>query len=361
MTLKVELYDSDSLEPISGARVEISAENLTQTLVTDTSGSVIFDVNATTLYSINITAPDYLSREGSIDVGTADVDAQYWLLPSNRFSFIIKDKDGLTPVHDAEVRVDTILAGKTDARGVLTIPVTRGTLHTIDIEKPGYQTYNQTKLIGETDAIDSVALIKTLYTAFIFTLDEDHNPINGTELYVNGTFEGTTDQFGRGNFSGLVSGPYLIEVRKTGYITLNQTILVANPGEEFTFEMPTGTTDLTIFVEDKDQKLLANATILMNNNTAGITDDHGQFSTKVKFNTLYNISVVKDSYQTVSIQKKFLQGNNTQSVSIIMEKSQDWGFVTLIVIGAVAILVLFGIFRMFSGRKRRHIMRKNDI
>ena len=71
----------------------------------------------------DITAPDYLSRKGVIDVGTEDTDAQYWLLPSNRFSFIIKDKDGLTAIPDAEVRIDTILAGKTDSRGVLTIPV----------------------------------------------------------------------------------------------------------------------------------------------------------------------------------------------------------------------------------------------
>jgi hypothetical protein len=33
----------------------------------------------------------------------------------------------------------------------------------------------------------------------------------------------------------------------------------------------------------------------------------------------------------------------------------------LIVIGAIGILILFGIIRMFGGRKRRHVLRKNDI
>ncbi len=95
LILKVNLYDSDSLGFVSGARVNISAENLTQTKLTDVTGSVAFDVNATTLYSIRITAPDYLSREGVIDVGTENMDVQYWLLPSNRFSFVIQDKEGL--------------------------------------------------------------------------------------------------------------------------------------------------------------------------------------------------------------------------------------------------------------------------
>ena len=76
ITLKINLYDSDSLESVSGARVNISAENMKQTNLTDVSGSVSFRVNATTLYSIDITAPGYLPRSGSIDMGTEDKDAQ---------------------------------------------------------------------------------------------------------------------------------------------------------------------------------------------------------------------------------------------------------------------------------------------
>ncbi|MFA5346831.1 MAG: carboxypeptidase-like regulatory domain-containing protein, partial [Methanoregula sp.] len=361
LILKIVLYDSDSLGLISGARINISAENLVQTKLTDTAGSVIFDVNATTLYSIDISAPDYLLRKGVIDIGTEDTDAQYWLLASNRFSLIIKDKDSLTAISDAEVRIDTILAGKTDARGVLTIPVARGKEHTIEIKKAGYQTFTEVKVISETDAIESVVLSKAFLGAFIYTLDENRVPINGTELYINGTFVGTTNQYGRSNFPSLFSGSYVVEARKTGYVSLNRSILVVNPGEEFTFEMQFETAGLTIFVEEKDQKILSNATIIINGSTAGITDDHGQYNTKVKFNTLYNISAAKDSYQTASIQMQFAQGNATPSVTLVMEKNPDWGLITLIVVGAVAILVFFGIIRIFGGRKRRHVMRKNDI
>jgi len=141
LILKVNLYDSDSLGFVSGARVNISAENLTQTKLTDVKGSAAFDVNATTLYSIRITATDYLSREGVIDVGTETMDVQYWLLPSNRFSFVIQDKEGLRAVPDAEVRIDGVLAGRTDARGILTSPVSRDKIHTIEITKTGYQTF----------------------------------------------------------------------------------------------------------------------------------------------------------------------------------------------------------------------------
>ncbi len=67
----------------------------------------------------------------------------------------------------------------------------------------------------------------------------------------------------------------------------------------------------------------------------GVTDDHGQYRTKVKFNTLYNITAIKDAYQPVSVQKQFAQGNATASVTLIMEKNLDWGIITIIVIGAL--------------------------
>ena len=361
INLRVTLYDSDSLGVVSGAKVNISSGGVTQSNVTDISGAVTFTVNSTTLYSIDITDARYLSRSGIIDTGTENVDAQYWMLPINRFTFIIKDKGSMAAVPDAEVWIDNALTGKTDTRGVLTIPLDRAKVYFIEFRKAGYQTLNESRLVSETDALDSVALQKASLGAFISVFDENHVPLNNTDIYINGTLAGTTNPFGCATFPALVSGSYPVEVKKTGYASLNRTIVIDNPGEEFTFEMQFGSIDLTVFVEEKDQRIVPNATIFINANASGFTDDHGQYSTKVKFNTLYNITAVKDTYQTVSIQKQFVQGNDSVSLTVIMQKNLDWGFVTLIVIGAIGILILFGIIRMFGGRKRRHVMRKNDI
>jgi hypothetical protein len=141
---------------------------------------------------------------------------------------------------------------------------------------------------------------------------------------------------------------------------MNRTILITNKGEDFTFEIPLETADLTIFVQEKDQKIVPDATILLNGDTIGVTDDHGLFRTKVKFNTLYNITAIKDTYQPVSVQKQFAQGNATASVTLIMEKNLDWGIITLIVIGILGVLIMFGSIRMWRGRKPQYSMKKND-
>ena len=358
--LKITLYDTDSLGLVSGARVNLSAEQMKQTNLTDVSGSVSFRVNASTLYSIDITAPGYLPRSGTIDIGTENKNAQYWLLPANRFSFIVKENNGMGPVSDAEVRINNTLAGKTDNRGVLTIPVVRGKVYSIDINKAGYQEFTESKLLTATDALFSATLIKLPLGAFVSVFDENRDPVKDTDVYINGTLSGTTNQFGRINFPSLVSGSYTVEVRKTGYIPVNRTILVTNKGEEYTFELPFENADLTLFVQEKDQKMVPNATIIINDNIAGVTDEHGQYRTKVKFNTVYNITAIKDTYQPVSVQKLFAEGNATASLTLIMEKNLDWGVIILIVIGVICVLVVFGVIRKRGGRTKRQSNPKKD-
>jgi len=361
ITLKVNLYDSDSLGSVSGARITISAGNVTQSNLTDFYGSASFNIQADSRYSIAITAQNYQPRDGIIDIGTENISAQYWLLPGNRFSFVITDKTEKVALPDAEVYIDSVLAGKTDFRGVLTIPVTRGKVYSIEVKKPGYQKLTESRLIREIDALYSGALLKAAVGAFVYSFDENHVPINGTDIYINGTLSGSTNEFGRRNFPNLVSGSYSVEVRKTGYISVNRTILLTNQGEDYTFEMPFENANLTLFVQDKDQKIVPDAVIIINGKSTGFTDEQGQFRTKVRFNTLYNITATKDTYQASSVQKQFAQGNATVSTTLIMEKSLDWGLITLMVIGAIGVLVLFAAIRMSGSRKRRHIMRKNEL
>jgi hypothetical protein len=361
--LKINLYDSDSLGFVAGARVNISSGNSMQTNLTDVTGSVTFDVNTTTRYTIDISAQNYQPRSANIDINYENLEAQYWLLSSYRFSFVVKDKNGITAVPDAELRLNTVLLGKTDARGVLTISVPRGKVYDIDIKKAGYQTLTESRMINETDAFYLIALTKAPLVVSVSVFDENQVPVNGTQIYINGTLSGTTDQLGHSTFPNLVTGPYTLEIRKKGYLTVNRTIFLINKSEDYRFQIPWELADLTIYVQEKDQKLISDATIIINGNTTGVTNDHGQLTTRVKFDTLYNITAIKDSHQSSSVQTQVLEGNTSDSVTLIMEKSPDWGFIILIVGGAFGVLVLLGAIRIWGGSKskRKSVVRKNEL
>jgi len=361
LTLKADFYDSDTLNHVSGAKVNLTVGNQSSMKLTDSTGSVTFGVNALTLYTIDIDANNYQPRSGTIDMGAENREVQYWLLPGNRFSFIITDKDTKLAIPDAEVRIDNILSGKTDARGVLNTQVTRGRSYTIEIVKPGYQTLTETRLISESDAIDTLAISKAPIGAFVYVFDEGRTPLSGADVYINGSLSGTTNDYGRSNFPSLVTGAYLLEVKKPGYVTVSQAITIADKGKDYTFALPYESATLSIFVRDNDQKVMPAASILLNDNTAGTTDDNGQFSTRVKFNSVYNITATKDGYQPASVKRQVIQGNATDTVTLVIGKNLDFGLVSMIVLGAVAVLILFVVIRIIGQNRRRHVSRRNEI
>ena len=362
LTLKVSLFDSDTLVPVSGAIVKLSAENVTMDKTTDLSGSALFGVMASTLYSADIEATNYQPRHATIDMATENRDVQYWLLSGNRFAIEIKDKDGKAPLSDAEVRIDSALVGKTDAKGRLVIPVTRGNTYTLEIRKSGYQTYTESRIISDADAIYSVEITKAPIGAFIYVFDENRAPINGADVYINGNLLGSTNQYGRSTSPSLVSGTYPVEIRKAGYVTVSRPIQVSNVNEDYTFVMTFENTVLTLFVKDNEQKIVPNASISINGNVIGMTDDRGQYNAKLNFNTPYNISASKEGYQPASLQKQVVSGNATATATLTLEKSLDWGLITIIAAGVVGVLVLFAVIRMIGHqRKRRHVIRRNEI
>ena len=357
----VNLFDSDTLSPISGATVNISAENLPQTKQTDATGSAIFAVNATTIYSVDITAPNYQSRSELVDMGTDNQDVQYKLLSGNSFSFIVKDKDSGTTIPGAEIRLNAILAGKTDERGILITPVTRSKSYNIEIRKDGYLTSTETRTISSSDAIFYATLSKAPVGAFVYVSDETKKPLASADVYVNGTLSGTTNEYGRMNLQSIVSGDYLIEVRKSGYVTQNRAISISGQNSDYSFTLPYESAALTVTVQDKDNKVVSGASVNVDGSNAGTTNDNGQLVTNIPFNTDLNLTVTKEGYAPVSVKKLVFPGNATATTTIILEKNIDWGPITMIGLGALGILVLFGIIRIIGSRTRHHVMRRNEI
>ncbi|MDD1691359.1 MAG: hypothetical protein LUQ66_11965 [Methanoregula sp.] len=362
LTFTVDLFDSDTLGPISGASVNLTAGNLSQMKQTDASGSATFAVTGATLYSMDISASNYETRSGTIDIGSENQKVQYKLLSGNSFSFIVTDKDSGKTVPGAEVRLSAILAGKTDERGILITPITRGKTYVIEIRKDGYQTFTESRAISASDAVYYASLSKAPVGAFVYITDESRKPMSGADVYVNGSLSGTSNDYGRMNLPDLVSGDYLIEVRKAGYLSQSRAVSISGKNQDYIIVLPYENAALTIFVQDRDKKVIPNASIAVDGTTAGVTDDNGQILTHIPFNTDVNISVTKDGYAPLAVKKQVMTGNATATVTVVLEKNIDWGLISMIALGAIGILVLFAIIRILGSKGgRRHVTRRNEI
>ena len=91
--LNVSLFDSNTLEPVSGANLFLTSENSTQDATSDTTGSATFGVTAYTYYTLNITAANYQPRSATIEIAAENQNVQYWLLSENQYSFVVKDQN----------------------------------------------------------------------------------------------------------------------------------------------------------------------------------------------------------------------------------------------------------------------------
>jgi len=361
LVLKVSLFDTDSLAAVPNADVKITSENETETKKTDSNGIVSFTVKAHTLYVLTITAPDYQARSPPpVEIVAENKDVQYWLLRNDRFSFVVTDKTG-NPVPNAEVYLNSALKGTTDTRGILVLPLERDSSYVIEVKKAGYQSFMERRTISGEEALVAIQLAKVPLGAFVSVFDENKNPVKDAAVSLDTVLAGHTDQYGRYVFGSITAGTYQLEVRKDGYVRTNKTISVTKQGDDFIIELPYEQVDLTVYVRDKDQKVIPDAKIELNSRSIGTTDENGQVVTGLKFNTLYNISASKEGYQPVITQKEIILGNSSGTLTFTLDKNLDWGFILLIIVGAVGVLVVFGIIRRISRKPRRHMIRRNEI
>jgi hypothetical protein len=254
-----------------------------------------------------------------------------------------------------------VLKGTTDARGILVLPLERSKTYAIEIKKAGYQSFIERKAIGEDEALLTIQISKVPVGAFVSVFDENQVPVKDAGVYLDQVYAGSTDQYGRYVFGSIVAGTYQLEVKKDGYVATEKKIMVIKQGDDFILELPYEQVDLTVYVRDKDQKVIPAAAIELDGRFIGATNENGQVVTKLKYNTLYNITASKEGYQPVFTRKEIIIGNASGAVTLTMEKNLDWGFIILIVAGAIGVLVVFAIIRRMGQKPRRHIIRRNEI
>jgi hypothetical protein len=361
LTLVTKVYDADSLSAIAGARVVLSGMNTTLENTTDKTGTASFLVKADAGYTIEVSAPQYQSRSASVEAGAGDKEVQYWLFRDDRLTFRIIDEQTREPVRDAEITIDTVTSGRTDTRGTLTVDLPRNKLYTLRVAAAGYQNVVEKRMIGEEESLIDIGLSRSPYQVFVSVYDESRSPVEGAFIMIDGKEVGKTSTYGRYSIQNLVAGTYMLEVRSPGYVSRNMQIQVEQQGQDIAVSLAYGETDLVLFVEDKDQKVVPGATISINNSSAGVTDSHGQLKTRVRLNTPYLITAAKEGYQSGSVQERITNVTGSATTTIALEKNFDP--IPLMIAGGVIIGIIgvILVIRHRSGRRTGHAIRKDRI
>ena len=184
--------------------------------------------------------------------------------------------------------------------------------------------------------------------------------MEGAVVTVNDKEAGVTNKFGRLTLEGYLGGDYNLTVSAGAYADSHVPLLINAQGQDITIELSYKTIGLTIFTQQPDEKMVDDATILLNGKEIGTTDTHGQLEAQVKVNTPYIINATKEGFLPAGVIEVFSNEETSASVTLVMDRPIDIGLVAIIVI---VIAAAAGVI-IWIRRKNRYIhtrMRRNGL
>lgn len=360
-TLTVVVYDADTLSPVQDALVKVTGPDVSASEQTDASGEADFQVTSGASYNINIVAAHYDPLTKTVEMGTESKEVQYWLFRSDLFAIRVMDEDSASPLAGATVYINSVTKGTTDSDGLLSIYLEREASYQVKIEKDQYQAYLEQRYIGVDDALLQVSLSKYRYPVTVSVFDVEKKPVNGAEAVLDGVTLGTSDSYGRCGMTNLIAGTHSLEVRAEGYKTYGETFTIASTGIEIAAELVYNDASLLVTVEDDSHHVLSGVSILVDGSPAGVTNANGQMTAILPAYKSYNITAVLEGYATSSADADLPFGTAQQSVTVMMQKNLDLGFIVIIVVIIGAIGIAAYLFMQRARQPKRRPVKRSKL
>ena len=349
VTLTFELYDAATLKPVVGSVVRVEGTDYSDSEVTGSSGSVKFPVKAGELYNVEIRASGYYDLSKTVQMENSDRSVQYWLFSNDLLAIQVRDAGTLAPLKDAEVYIDNVRAGVTDADGRLPLHLERAKRYSFRVTAPDYQPYQESRYLEVDNVLLTVDLSKSAYPVSITAFNEATKPVEGAEVYLNGTLKGKTSQYGRFTLSDIQAGTYEILVRAPGYLDWSETRQISGQGEDIVAGLGYDRASVTIRARDSVQNAVANAVIVIDGQVVGVTDSQGCLNTALVTNKAYAVTAAREGYRNISVDAEIPLGTTDFTVPLVMEREFNIWLLAAGV-GVVAAVLLAGVMIV---RRRR--------
>ena len=362
-TLTFELYDAGTLKPIVGGVVRVTGTDYSDSEVTGSSGSVNFPVKANELYNAEIRASGYHDLSKTVQMESSGRTVQCLLFSNNLLGVQVLDAETFTPLKGAEVYIDNARAGETDADGRLQLHLERAKRYSFRVTAPDYQPYQESRYLEVDNVFLPVRLSKSEYPVSITVFNEATKPVEGAEIYLNGTLQGKTSQYGRFTLSNIHAGTYEIAVRAPGYENWILTRQITGQGEDIVAELGYDRASVTVRAEDPDRNPVVGAVIVIDGQVAGVTDSLGHLKTPLVTNKVHAVTAAREGYRNISVDADIPLGITELTIPLVMEKEFPvWALVAGI--GVVAVLLLAAVMvvrRRQAGRNRGRPRRPDSL
>ncbi|HJJ38502.1 MAG TPA: carboxypeptidase regulatory-like domain-containing protein [Methanocorpusculum sp.] len=324
---------------ISNADVTLISADKTQTntLRTLTNGVAEFPSLRQGEYTLTVTKiPEYITVVKTVTVGSSDGREMVQMTKEPPVLITVVETDR-TPIQGAEIKINNIVAGKTDEFGCLSAYLTRGANNIISVTAASHIPYTETKYISaDITALPEITLSLSETTPLILIYNEAKSPISGAKVSIDGKLVSYSDTYGRAQLPTYTTGiTYDIEISCDGYADYKDKIEFTPEKTDFVVTLAYAAAPVKVTVKT-DSKVLSGALVYFDGTNKGQTGEDGTFTTTASPGTSILITASADGYNGEGVTCS-VEAAKVNEVTILMKENIP---TTLIGIGALAVIVI---------------------
>lgn len=223
----------------------------------------------------------------------------------------------VTLIPDAMVFVNTAIAGKTGTDGTLTLTVPGTERFDLSVRKAGYEDW--TDSFGQSEESALVQLNRKHVNLVISLYDADTlDPIFGGSTIATGennTISALTNENGTAILGLQAGGTYKIDLTAPRYRPQVAHIELAMIGKDLQYFMLRDDR-FSVLVKDGSGSPVSGASVYLEENLRGITDENGAITLTLDRNKVYNLKVTKEGFREFRGQQ--MVGENEAITTVIL-------------------------------------------
>lgn len=309
---QITLQVVDTLDqPIENALVDLGSAGSAYTnsegvcTFTGVNGVYNYTISKNTFHAIN---GSLVVNDGNYTEKITIKSIRYWA------NFTVVDEAN-KPINNAEISIDGEISTYTNSEGKASISLFSGK-YNYTIALDAYNTKRGELLISGNNESITDTLILTKYNAKFEVQDSDGNSIEDAQISINDEFTEMTDALGESTFR-LVPGTHSYTISKVGYATNSGNFRIIDTNIVVNSIMSLTDYDLMVKVVNKDNNIIPNVSVALNDVGTVITDDSGEskFSALTP-NTMYYYSAFILNYGSAA-DSVYLVSDTTVTLQII--------------------------------------------
>lgn len=293
VTLTVSV-ENPTGEPVGDAELTATWENGSTTRTTAGNGKAFVDVPAGANVTIAISHPDYIRNHRLLVENASERSVTVPVFPRGELAVVVADESGRVADADVVLRKDGRIAasGTTNGQGVFTSgDIEQGT-YTATVVKPGYYRNATTVEVAESSET-RVAIEQGTVTLTVAVRDPQFSPpetLRNATVRIESVGQFQTLATGQASVGVPVNTAFSLTVTKPEYETATTTVRVRESDRRVNVSLnrtPALTAEplnqrvvagesVIVEVTDEYAAPVTNATVLLDDEAVGTTDDEGR-------------------------------------------------------------------------------------